>query len=229
MHRFAYSTSILPGHDARELVSVFEGRETEYTESRQRLGIRCERLYAGEGQLVAFLETDWDFGTTLRAQVQSEAALDRDFRDRFWHLHGVELAELAGRPAPELIGEWLDPAVTKRRQGLAFATQVRPESAAEVRQFGDDSFRHRRYEHTLSRRALGLTVERLYLSGDRLTFYLEGDDPVTAYQRLAASQSVHDEWFKETCRGLLAEDGFPISQLAATHTIWDRDLAAVPA
>lgn len=232
MHRFAYPTPVLPGHDARELIAVVEGRERQYIESRHRLGIRLERIYAipaqtGPNSVVTYLETDWDYGTTLRAQAQSELALDREFRDRFWQLSGVELADLARGAAPELVGEWLDPAVTKRRSGLAFSFQLVPGQAGAARQFGEDAFQHRRYENTLSRRALPLTVERMYLDGDAVTLYVEGDDPAGGLAQLAASQSVHDAWFKQRCRelsgGAVDLDG-PLPDIA---TLWDRDLLAV--
>lgn len=231
MHRFAFPTPVLPGHDARELLAVFDGRDDDYVASRQRLGIQVERLYTVAGPrgttLVTYLETDWDYGTTLRGEAISDRQVDSDFRDRFWQVHGIEIEQLAARPAPQLIGEWLDPAITKRRNGLGFSFDLNPGVAAEARQFGDDAFRHRRYEHTLSRRLLPLTVERVYLAGDTLTFYIEADDPAAGYAQLAASQSVHDVWFKQRCRELLAGGAGLDEPLPAIDTIWDRDLAAV--
>ena len=231
MHRFAYTTPVLPGHDARELVAVIEGRERQYTESRHRLGIRLERIYSvpgptGTNGVITYLETDWDYGTTLRAQAQSELALDREFRDRFWLVGGVELAVLAGA-AQELLGEWLDPAVTKRRSGLAFSFQLAPGQVGAARQFAEDVFQHRRYENTLSRRGLQLTVERMYLSGDAVVVYVEGDDPAAGLAQLAASESVHDVWFKERCRELSGEEFDLNGPVPEITTFWDRDLLAV--
>ena len=226
MHRFAFSTPVLPGHDARELATFFDGREAEYLESRHRLGIHLERLYQSNGALVTYMETDWDFGTTLRGMAQSELGVDGDLRDLFWQLHGVEMGDVAARPAPELIGEWLDPAITKRRPGVAFVAPIEPAAAPAARQFGDDAFHHRRYEQTLSRRSLPLTVERLFLAGDSLITYIEADVPAGALGHLAVSRSVHDLWFKETYRELTGVDLG--TQVPAAATIWDIDLAGVP-
>lgn len=209
MHRYAFPTPISPGHGERELLTALE--------PRPGAGIHLERIYAGPHWSVTYLETDWDCATTLRALAGTAATPAREL-----------LAELAAQPAPELIGEWLDPAITKRRPGLAVAFEVRPGAEPALRQFADDAFHHRRYEHTLSRRALPITVERLFLAGDRAVFYVEADDPAAAYEQLGASQSVHDVWFKGRCRELLA--GVALDEpLPAIATIADRDLEAVPA
>ena len=227
MHRFAFSTPVLPGHDARELATFIDGREGEYLESRRRLGIHCERRYSGGAGVVTYLETDWDFGTTLRGMAQSDLPIDSDFCDSFWKLHGVEIGDVAAKPAPELIGEWLDPAITKRRPGLAFSSELVPGSVADARQFGEDAYHHRRYEELQSRRALPLTVERLYLDGENLILYMEADEPALALLHLAMSHSVHDGWFKQRYQELTGI--YLGAQVPAAVTIWDIDLAGVPA
>ena len=135
-------------------------------------------------------------------------------------------ADEATAPVSELVGEWLDPAITKHRQGLAFAFPIRAGQGDALRQFCDEAFHHRRYEHHLSRRALGLTRERIYVNqtaaGDVATFYVEGDHPRSAYEQLAASQAVHDVWFKERCREIFA-DGCDLDQpLPLIEVVTDR-------
>lgn len=208
MHRFAFPMPNSPEDDSRELAAALE--------TPRRLGVRLARIYAGPATTVAYLEADREYAAMLRAVAKSATPAVRG-----------RLEALAAGATPELIGEWLDPAVTKRRPGLAFAFGLRPGVEARLRELADDAFRHRRYEHTLSRRALPLTVERLFLAAGSAVFYAEGDDPAGAYLHLALSRSVHDVWFKERCRELFAgEVGLA---LPAITTLLDYDAAAVPA
>jgi hypothetical protein len=140
----------------------------------------------------------------------------------------AEAADTAGGAA-ELLGMWVDPAVTKHRQGLGFLFPLRADARSALRQLAEEAFHHRRYEHHQSRRALGLTRESLYLKGDFAVFYVEGDNPRGAYERFAESTSVHDVWLRSQLRELLQE-GFDLdAPLPPIRTLHDRDVSAVPA
>lgn len=131
--------------------------------------------------------------------------------------------------AAELLGTWADPAVTKHRQGLGFLIPIREDARSALRRFAEEAFHHRRYEHHQSRRALGLTRESLYLSGDFAVFYVEGDNPRGAFERFAASTPVHDVWFRSRLREIF-QQGFDLdAPLPPIRTLHDRDLTAVPA
>ena len=140
----------------------------------------------------------------------------------------AESADTMGGAA-ELLGTWADPAVTKHRQGLGFLIPLRPDARSELRRFAEDAFHHRRYEHHQSRRALGLTRESLYLTGDFAVFYVEGDNPRGAFERVAESNAVQEVWFRARLREIF-QAGFDLdSPLPPIRTLHDRDLTAVPA
>jgi hypothetical protein len=65
-------------------------------------------------------------------------------------------------------------------------------------------------EFRRSRRRLGVTRERGWLQrtpqGNLFTLLLEGDDPVDANRRFAASQDPFDVWFKERAGGIFGAD-----------------------
>ena len=126
--------------------------------------------------------------------------------------------------ASELIGQWIDPAITKHHQGLGFTFPLRTGTGSAIRAFAEQAFHHRRFEHHVSRRRLGLTREQLWLQGDLLVFYLEGDHPRDAYEEFAGSTSVHDIWLRSQLRELFSE-GFELeSPLPAIRTVSDREL-----
>ena len=175
-------------------------------------GLRVERTFSvqlpARDFQVTYFETETDFASTARAL-------------------GIAVTTY------EVVGEWEDPAITKHRQGLGFLFPLRSGAGAAFRDFGDQAFHHRRYEHHLSRRALGLTRELMVLcgsaAGDLAVFYIEGDHPRGAYEALAGSTAVHDIWFRDRCRELF-EDGFDLdSPLPPIRTVRDRDLSPVPA
>jgi hypothetical protein len=175
-------------------------------------GLRLERTFVvtlpDREYQVTYFETEGDFASALRAL-------------------GLPV------PAIELVGEWEDPAITKHRQGLGFVFPLRPDAAPALREFGDEAFHHRRFEHHVSRRALGLTREVIFmcasLQGDLVVFYVEGDHPRGAYERFSASPGVHDAWFRAQCRQLFA-GGYDLdAPLPPIRTVRDRDLSPVPA
>lgn len=159
--------------------------------------------------------------------------------ERAYEVHlpgGVQIvryveAQAAGAAggAAELLGTWADPAVTKHRQGLGFLFPLRADARSALRQFAEDAFHHRRYEHHQSRRALALTRESLYLSGDFAVFYVEGDNPRASFERFAESTAVHDVWLRSQLRDIF-EEGFDLdAPLPPIRTLQDHDLTAVPA
>ena len=216
---------VLLGRDAREVMAVFTGREGEYLESRRQLGISLERVYATPDMAVAYVEAAWDYDTLRRAMAQSEREADRAYAAQLLAVHGIDLEQ--AEPEPRLLGEWLDPAVTKHHLGLAFAARLAPGQAAAAGQLAEDAFGHRRYENMMSRRAAGIVAERIFLAGDLVAFYIEADDPGEALWRLRVSQTVHDRWFKDQVKDIC--EGLDLDEPLAVETVWDQDLEAVPA
>ena len=179
---------------------VFTAPEGSGEPRPQAEGVRVDRAY--EVQLPA--------GVYVVRYVEAEAA-----------------ASASG--GAELLGTWADPAVTKHRQGLGFLIPLRADSRSALRQFAEDAFHHRRFEHHQSRRALGLTRESLYLAGDFAVFYVEGDNPRGSFEKFAESTSVHDVWLRSQLRDLF-QAGFDFdAPLPPIRTLHDRDLTAVPA
>src|SRR5262249_28678895 len=125
--------------------------------------------------------------------------------DPYLVLLKAELREITGidfnNPPPgmpELVADW---STGQGAQSVAFATPILPGKAEAVRTFSREALGALRKQHEESRRSMGLTREMSWINatpmGDMLVVYLEGDDPAKALQRLAASHTPYDRWFKE--------------------------------
>jgi len=81
------------------------------------------------------------------------------------------------------------------------ARPLKPGATDAGRKFMKETFVQRRNELTVSRRALGQVGEVVVLNstpqGDFICVYLEGEDPVEAKRRSAASTRPYDVWFKQ--------------------------------
>ena len=208
MEKVAAVFPVLPGKNSRDVADVLQGRDDEYRESRRRQGVHLERAYempTPMGTLViAYIESDRPFGEVNAEMAKSDLQIDRDFLNKIQEVHGFDTTQPAPGPPPEVVGDWVDPTVTQRKRGFAFAAPLRPGAEDAARAFAKEAFQTRADEHTASRRALGFTRELVTLNhgpqGGVVGVYLEGDDPVEGNRRFAASRGAYDVWFKDRCK-----------------------------
>jgi hypothetical protein len=206
---------VLPGKEGiiREITRQLKERRGEYEESRARGGVSVERAYLqstpdGKSLVVAYLETAGTFSDAMRALLASDSSLDRFFLDKNSEATGIDFRSAAFRD-PELVGSWLAPNGGPRSRGFAFAAPLRLGKADEGRAFAREAYVARKAEMTESRLAQRLVREEVFLNetpaGDMIVVYVEGDDPVDANRRFAASSSAFDQWFKTRCRDIFPE------------------------
>ena len=93
---------------------------------------------------------------------------------------------------------------------FAVAMPIPPGAADKYRAFSEEAFGRRRDELAESRGKLGVTLERAWIQhtpgGDVFILLLEGDDPVEANRRFAASEDPFDVWFKQEAGAALGAD-----------------------
>ena len=207
---------VLPGKEGviQEITRQLKERRAEYEESRARGGVSVERAYLqtnpdGHSLVVAYLETAGTFSDTMRILLGSDSSLDRFFLDKNSEATGIDFRSAAIRD-PELVGSWLAPnGAPRSKKGFAFAAPLRPGKADEGRAFAREAYDARKAEMTESRLAQGLTREEVFMNqtpgGDMIVVYLEGDDPVEANRRFAASSSPFDQWFKTRCKDIFPD------------------------
>jgi len=237
MPKFAFSTPVLPGKDARDVTALLRSRKQEYEESRRHAGVTMERVYLQPTPMgefvIAYIEADRDFAGVSQASMTSGLALDRDFYAKLAEVHGLDFSQATPPPPLEVIADWVDPEVRERRTGLAFVAPLLPGAADAARAFAREAFQARRAEFTASRRALGDTVETVVLQqtpeGDVLCVYLEGNDPVAANARHASSQEPYDAWFRGELKKLFPPYVDFDQPLPPIEQIWDWQRATVSA
>ena len=217
IYRYAIPFPIASGKtetDAASIAAFFKTHSDQYQESRGRLGTTVERTYLQNtpmGTIVnAYVEGTQDFGDWLQGLVSSDLEIDKKFIAMVADVHGVGVAKLLDGPAPETIGEWSDPQVSTRKQGLAFVAPILPGQESAARAFAREAFVTRQAELTESRKALGLCAEVVTLSitpmGSLICVYFEGNDPVEANRRFAASTTPYDLWFKGQLKSIVTPD-----------------------
>jgi hypothetical protein len=234
MFKYALLFPIVPGTTADQVKAItgeFKANMDEYRASRQRLGIAVERVFIQPGPagdvLVAYTESEHDFPETTRLLASSELSIDRRFIEHVARVHGIDLLKppTTPLPPPETIADWTDPAVTTRRRGLAFAAPLLPGKVEKVKAWARAAFVDRRAELTASRRALGQNVEVVTLNrtpmGDFGAVYLEGNDPVEANRRFAASRTPYDAWFKDELKSVFPPEIDFNQPVPKVEPIWD--------
>ena len=206
MARIALPFPALPGKTEEDLLRIarhFEANPAEYAESRRRSGVTLERAYLQKTPMgmfvVAYQETTGSVADTMAALAQSTLAIDRFFVDAVKDLHGIDLTQPMPGPEPEVVGEWVDPAVTERGRGMAFSAPMIPGTEDRGRAWAKETFASDGM--TTSRRALGGSLEVVTLlqtpEGPVCAVYVEGKDPFEANRRFAASTDPFDVAFKE--------------------------------
>ena len=204
MDRYVLPFPVLPGKDARVIANELQRRPAEYAESRRKQGVTMERVYLQTtpmGQfVVAYIESTSAFAEASAVLVQSTLDIDKFFIDNVREIHGIDLtAPPPDGPPPETVGAWFDTDVHERRRGLAFSAPLIPGKEDQGRAFIQDAFS--RPDMNVSRRALGNNAEVVTVvytpQGPVSAVYVEGNDPVEANRRFAASALPFDVWFKD--------------------------------
>jgi hypothetical protein len=206
---------VLPGKEGiiREITRQLKERRGEYEESRARGGVTVERAYlqstpGGPSFVVAYLETAGTFSDAMRTLLASDASLDRMFLDKNTEATGIDFRSAAPHD-PEQVGQWLSPTGAPRSKGFAFTAPLTPGKTDEGRAFAREAYVARKAEMTESRLAQGLVREEVFINqtpaGDMIVVYLEGEDPVAANRRFAASSTAYDQWFKTRCKDIFPD------------------------
>lgn len=206
MSRFVLPFPVLPGKteaDIRSIAERFKAEPEAYFESRHRAGVTLERAYwqhTPVGDFVAaYVESERSVAEVVSAYAEGATEIDRFFVARVREVHGVDITAPPDGPPSETVGEWVDPAVTERRRGLAFCAPLIAGQEDRGRAWAKETFGQEGM--TTSRRALGQNVEVVTVSftpqGSVAGVYLEGSDPFEGNRNFAASTEPFDLRFKE--------------------------------
>src|ERR1051325_3086679 len=124
----AFAAPVLEGKDAHTITNYFRAHMEDYEESRRRNGITMERAFVQPTPmgsfLVAYIEAEKDFGALSHELVESDLEIDKFFVEKIKEIHGLDVSAPPPGPLPELLGEWRDPEVMGRKQGLAFVSPL---------------------------------------------------------------------------------------------------------
>jgi len=232
MYRVAAPFPTAPGKTETDIKSIPEylrGNLPQYKESRKRLGITMERVYLQPTPMgsiiISYLEAERSFGEAVQGLVKSDLEVDRRFLEMVAEIHGVDFRQPPQGEPPETIGEWADPQVTGRRKGLAFIAPALPGKKEAGAAFCREAFVERQGEFAESRRALGGNVEVVTFNstpmGDFVCVYVEGNDPVEANRRFAASTRPFDVWFKDRLKELFPPEIDFSRPVPPVEQIWD--------
>jgi hypothetical protein len=238
MYRFATPLPTAPGKtetDIKSIAEYFRDNLPQYKESRKRRGITMERIYLQPTPMgnvvIAYFESERSFGEGVQGLVNSDLEIDRRFLEMVAEIHGVDFRQPPPGDAPETIGEWADPQVTSRRKGLAFIAPALPGKKEAGAAFCREAFVERQGEFAESRRALGGNVEVVTFNstpmGDFVCVYVEGNDPVEANRRFAASTRPFDVWFKDRLKELFPPEIDFSRPVPPVEQIWDYSAEAV--
>ena len=211
INRVALVFPIVPGKteaDIRRIAERFNAEPEAYFESRRRAGVTLERAYWQHTPMgdfvVAYAESERSVSEVIGAYAQGAAEIDRFFAATVREVHGVDITQPPEGPAPETVGEWVDPAVNERRRGMAFCAPLLPGQEERGQAWAKETFGDE--EMTRSRRALGQNVEVVTFNytpqGPVAAVYLEGTDPFEGNRTFAASTDPFDVRFKEELRVL---------------------------
>ncbi|MFN2581228.1 MAG: hypothetical protein ABR498_00600 [Candidatus Dormibacteria bacterium] len=209
--RAAMPFPVVPGktlEDLRGPGKRFEAEPDAWAESRRRVGVTLERVYFQETPMgnfiIAYVESSRPLADVLSGPGRSDLEIDRWFAEQVKELHGVDLSQPPQGPAPEQVGEWVDPAVTQTKRGFAFCAPFVAEMLDKGRAWAAETFASEGM--TESRRRLGESKEIVTLfhtpNGPVTGIYLEGDDPIAANRKFTESQEPFDVDFRNMLKQL---------------------------
>jgi len=194
--------------DIRRIADRFQADPEGYFESRNRAGVTLERAYWQHTPMgdfvIAYSESDRSAADVVGAYSGQATEIDRFFVATVKEVHGVDITEVPDGPPPQTVGEWVDPAVTQRRRGMAFCAPLTPGQEDRGRAWSKEIYGQEAM--TTSRRAVNQNVEVVTLAetpqGPVCGIYLEATDPFESNRTLAASTEPFDVAFREELRVL---------------------------
>ena len=206
MNRAALVFPVLPGKteaDIRRIADGFKADPEGYFESRRRAGVTLERAYWQHTPMgdfvIGYVESDRSSAEVLGAFTEQATEMDRFFVATVKEVHGVDVTDPPPGPPPETVGEWVDPAVSERRRGMAFCAPLIAGQEDRGRAWAKATFGEEGM--TVSRRALDQNVEVVTLTetpeGPICGVYIEGTDPFEGNRTFAASTEPFDVAFKQ--------------------------------
>jgi len=206
MNRTALVFPVLAGKaeaDIRRIADRFQADPEGYFESRRRAGVTLERAYWQHTPMgdfvIAYAESDPSVADVLGAYTEQATEIDRFFVAAVKEIHGIDITDVPAGPPPETVGEWVDPAVSERRRGMAFCAPLIAGQEDRGRAWANETFGQEGM--TTSRRALNQNVEVVTLTetpqGPVCGIYLEGTDPFEGNRTFAASTEPCDVAFKQ--------------------------------
>jgi hypothetical protein len=206
MNRTALVFPVLAGKteaDIRRIAERFQADPEGYFESRDRVGVTLERAYWQHTPMgdfvIAYAESDRSAADVIGAYTEEATEIDRFFIATVKEVHGIDITDVPAGPPPETVGEWVDPAVTERRRGMAFCAPLIQGQEDRGRAWAKETFGQEGM--TTSRRAFNQNVEVVTLTetpqGSICGVYLEGTDPFEANHTFAASIEPFDVAFKQ--------------------------------
>jgi len=237
MAKFSFAVPVLPGKRGKldESVAYSRSHIDEYTKSRERAGITMERasvMQTPMGEFVIpYVEGSKDFNGVTDA-FRTGGEFDQWFLKMNSDISGIDFTNAAMTPPePEMVAEWIDPAVTQRKKGIAFCAPFAPGKTEQARAFAKEAYVTRRAEFQESRRAVGVSQEIIFLNrtpnGDIACVYIEGDDPQAGNRKFAESRSAYDVWFKEECKKVFIPEIDFNEPLPPITVVWDWEAAKV--
>src|ERR1700716_3631113 len=143
---------VVAGKERRlqEIGQYIAEHKADHEKSRDRAGVTMERAYSMEtpqGTLViAYWESRDDFAKTMEILARSDLPFDGWFFDATKEVHGIDLRQAPTGSPPELLFDWVDPQVTERKRGLAFASPVVAGKTEKGRAFAAEAFTKRANE-----------------------------------------------------------------------------------
>jgi hypothetical protein len=232
MAKVGFAVPILLGKEdlaTKQSIEEIRRRMAEYEESRRRAGITMERVYLqrnpdGSNLFVVYVEAAGGISDVIGTFATSGSDFDQWFLDVNQEISGIDFRQPSPGGGPEQVASWEDPSGGRGR-GLAFAMPLLPGKAEALRTWAREAFDSRRQELTESRRALGQAREEVFLNstqdGDVGVAYLEGEDPVEANRKFAASNTPYDRWFKDSLTELFPPFIDFDQPVPANETVWD--------
>jgi hypothetical protein len=225
----AFVLPVLPGKEAdlHSLVRELESRSTEYDEYRGRNGVTREVAFLQRtppgSHMIIYREFDDSSGT----QPQSGAAFQLWLKDRMSAVHGFD-PTAAPQPKVELL---VRQRPARRGDVYISALPVLPSKAAGIHEFAGElnGIHAAEFEESLRRFGIGLTLLVQHSAQvDLAISVVEGDDPASAFGKLAMSHHPFDRWHVQQIADQTGID-FSAPPPPPNQELWSWDGGAVRA
>ena len=225
----AFVLPVLPGKEAelQSLARELESRSTEYDEYRGRNGVTREAAFLQRtpqgSHVIIYRECDDSRGT----QPKSEGTFELWLTEGMSAVHGFD-PTAAPQPKVELLVRHRP---ARRGDVYISAFPVLPSKVARIHEFvGELTGIHgAEFEASLRRFGIGLTLLLQQFAQVELAIsVVEGDDPASAFGKLAVSQHPFDRWHVQQIADQAGID-FSAPPPPPNEELWSWDGGAVRA